>query len=145
MKQIRGVCLCALWLVTALYSAVGLATAPLYVANDLSSRVVDTLGRALYIIDLSEAAREVPDPDTVPALVRARFHERHDQRSIAAAHALEKVAGFEAEEMTSWIGLSVGAYLDSNQLEKVLRLPFVTSVSLTQQSTALVGAAISST
>lgn len=118
-------------LVVALGSCISslvLAAAPLYVANTPSNRVIDTAGRTLYIIDLSDTARTSPGEE-VPAAERARFHERHHSKAVNAVHALERFGGFQMQEMTSLVGLSVGAYLTPDQVESVRRYPFVTSVS----------------
>lgn len=120
------------------YSAVASAVqpAPLFEADENVS-IKDKSGRTLYIVDLKENT-ELAFPEERSAKGRQRFPVRHSGKVQNMAESFEQQYGLEAIDMTSWVGLSLIAYINKNQMEWLRgdpRVERITAATLIEFST----------
>ena len=115
-----------LWIGIALLGQHALAAAPLH-RLPVEKRVSDTAGKVLYTVELRDEAMS-GQSDWVDPRERERFASRHGGHAVNAVRRFEREYGFRHEGMTSWTGLSFGAFLTPAQVARLQDDPHVTSI-----------------
>lgn len=112
MKKLNA--LIAATLLAAL-PALAAPPAPVYGGSN-SAGVKDQTGRPLYIVDLKEGT-DADFAETRAESSLPRFSPRHSGKVKNMAESFERQYGLNAADMTSWVGLSITAYLNKNQVD----------------------------
>lgn len=111
--------------------------APLYEARSIGQKPIqDKQNRTYYIVDLKESAYAAV-PEARDPKKPKKHAERHTDKTQNLYDALEDEFAIEVVDGTSWVGLSVFAYLNNGQLNKIRKDPrveMVTEVTTMQYS-----------
>ena len=121
-RFIVGLCIS---LATTVSYAEFFRTAPV---NQRPNPFSDQQGRVKHLISFAKGVADQFPDDAVPSM-DGRFHFRHGNRAKNFVRSLELQYGLSAVGMTSWVGNTVTAYLDLNQVERLQRDSRVTMLT----------------
>lgn len=112
--------------------------APVHRAKDIGKEEIrDEQGRIYYIIDLAEGSDEPYEDAIVEGRTRP-MASRHSRKFTNLITDLAETYKFEDVSATSWVGLSVSAFLDeetANKLRQDRRVTMLTEVTTIEVST----------